>query len=142
MSLVLFFFSSRRRHTRYWRDWSSDVCSSDLALYRLRPADFGEIKHADGVSPAWPLSYNDFEPWYTKAEWLYQVRGVHGEDPTEGHWSKQYPWPPVSHEPRVQQISDALSDGGYHPFHAPCGILLDEADRPVSSCLAFGWCDG
>src|SRR3712207_7136039 len=27
-----FFFSSRRRHTRYWRDWSSDVCSSDLML--------------------------------------------------------------------------------------------------------------
>src|SRR5947209_15912920 len=27
----MFFFSSRRRHTRYWRDWSSDVCSSDLA---------------------------------------------------------------------------------------------------------------
>src|SRR5882757_5845563 len=30
--MVLFFFSSRRRHTRYWRDWSSDVCSSDLRL--------------------------------------------------------------------------------------------------------------
>src|SRR3712207_1347103 len=28
---VFFFFSSRRRHTRYWRDWSSDVCSSDLS---------------------------------------------------------------------------------------------------------------
>src|SRR3712207_8260240 len=28
--LRFFFFSSRRRHTRYWRDWSSDVCSSDL----------------------------------------------------------------------------------------------------------------
>src|SRR3712207_8331735 len=28
--MVVFFFSSRRRHTRYWRDWSSDVCSSDL----------------------------------------------------------------------------------------------------------------
>src|SRR5215203_1899413 len=28
---INFFFSSRRRHTRYWRDWSSDVCSSDLA---------------------------------------------------------------------------------------------------------------
>src|SRR3712207_830890 len=27
---MFFFFSSRRRHTRYWRDWSSDVCSSDL----------------------------------------------------------------------------------------------------------------
>src|SRR5690606_40137106 len=30
MSLCLFFFSSRRRHTRFSRDWSSDVCSSDL----------------------------------------------------------------------------------------------------------------
>src|SRR3712207_6870395 len=30
MSVAVFFFSSRRRHTRYWRDWSSDVCSSDL----------------------------------------------------------------------------------------------------------------
>src|SRR3712207_7808299 len=30
MSFFFFFFSSRRRHTRYWRDWSSDVCSSDL----------------------------------------------------------------------------------------------------------------
>src|SRR3712207_2123215 len=32
----VFFFSSRRRHTRYWRDWSSDVCSSDLALLTSR----------------------------------------------------------------------------------------------------------
>src|SRR6185295_15904025 len=30
-TFVVFFFSSRRRHTRYWRDWSSDVCSSDLS---------------------------------------------------------------------------------------------------------------
>src|SRR3712207_490938 len=30
LDIVFFFFSSRRRHTRYWRDWSSDVCSSDL----------------------------------------------------------------------------------------------------------------
>src|SRR3712207_3608783 len=31
--MFVFFFSSRRRHTRYWRDWSSDVCSSDLDVY-------------------------------------------------------------------------------------------------------------
>src|SRR3712207_1589914 len=30
LHFLFFFFSSRRRHTRYWRDWSSDVCSSDL----------------------------------------------------------------------------------------------------------------
>jgi choline dehydrogenase-like flavoprotein len=112
------------------------------ALYRLRPEDFGELKHADGVSPAWPLSYDDFEPWYTKAEWLYQVHGNHGEDPTEGASSKQYPWPAVSHEPRIQEISDALAAGGYHPFHAPCGILLDEANRPTSQCVRCTWCDG
>ena len=112
------------------------------ALYRLRPGDFGRLRHADGVSPEWPLGYDDFEPWYTKAEWLYQVHGAHGEDPTEGHFSKQYPWPAVSHEPRIQQISDALLAGGYHPFHAPCGILLDEANRPASQCIRCAWCDG
>src|SRR5947209_8143520 len=37
-SLFFFFFSSRRRHTRYWRDWSSDVCSSDLIPKRLDQA--------------------------------------------------------------------------------------------------------
>ena len=74
------------------------------ALYRLRPQDFGELKHVDGISPAWPLTYDDFEPYYTKAEWLYQVHGNHGEDPIEGHWSKQYPWPAISHEPRIQQL--------------------------------------
>ena len=112
------------------------------ALYRLRPQDFGEIKHVDGLSPAWPLSYDDFEPWYTKAEQLYQVRGNAGEDPTEGPRSAPYPWPAVSHEPRIQQIADDLVKGGYHPFHAPCGILLDEAQRSRSTCIRCTWCDG
>ena len=112
------------------------------ALYRLRPQDFGELKHIDGVSPAWPLSYDDFEPFYTKAEWLYQVHGVHGEDPTEGSWSKQYPFPPVSHEPRIQQLSDDLTAAGYHPYHAPCGIMLNESHRAMSTCIRCTWCDG
>ncbi len=112
------------------------------ALYRLRPQDFDELKHVDGVSPAWPLSYDDFEPYYTKAEWLYQVHGEHGADPTEGAWSKQYPWPAVSHEPRIQQLVDDMRAGGYHPFPAPCGILLDEAERARSTCIRCTWCDG
>src|SRR5690606_40016815 len=36
--LILFYFSSRRRHTRFSRDWSSDVCSSDLCVDQLRRA--------------------------------------------------------------------------------------------------------
>ena len=112
------------------------------ALYRLRPGDFGEIRHVDGVSPAWPLSYDDFEPWYSRAEQLYQVHANGGEDPTEGHRSAPYPWPAVSHEGRIQQISDDLEKSGYHPFHAPCGIMLDESDRPRSTCIRCTWCDG
>jgi len=112
------------------------------ALYRLRPGDFGELRHVDGISPAWPLGYDDFEPWYSRAERLYQVHGNGGEDPTEGHRSAPYPWPAVSHEPRIAEISDGLEKGGYHPFHAPCGIMLDEADRPRSACIRCTWCDG
>ena len=112
------------------------------ALYRLRPQDFGELTHVDGVSPAWPVTYEDLEPWYTRAEWLYQVHGEHGEDPTEGPWSKQYPWPAVSHEPRIQQLHDDLTAAGYHPYHAPCGIMLDEAHRAMSTCIRCTWCDG
>ena len=112
------------------------------ALYRLRPQDFGEIHHLDGISPAWPLGYDDFEPWYSQAEWLYQVHGTRDEDPTEGHWSKPYPWPAVSHEARLQEISDALKGKGYHPFSAPVGIMLDEADRARSACIRCAWCDG
>ena len=112
------------------------------ALYRLRPQDFGELRHVDGISPAWPLGYDDFEPWYTRAEWLYQVHGNVGEDPTEGHHSRPYPWPGLSHEPRIQQIADSLAGAGYQPFHAPCGILYDEADRARSTCIRCTWCDG
>ena len=50
--------------------------------------------------------------------------------------------PPVSHEPRIQEITDSLSAAGYHPFSAPCGILLDEADRARSTCIRCTWCDG
>ncbi|MGH9005308.1 MAG: dehydrogenase, partial [Acidimicrobiia bacterium] len=41
------------------------------ALYRLRAEDFGELAHHDGLSPAWPISYTDMEPYYTQAEQLY-----------------------------------------------------------------------
>jgi len=112
------------------------------ALYRLRPADFGEIRFSDGISPAWPLDYGDLEPYYTRAEWLYQVHGDHGEDPTEGPASRQYPWPAVSHEPRIQELADDLAAAGYHPFHAPCGVLLNEDHRAASECIRCAWVDG
>ena len=112
------------------------------ALYRLREEDFGELRHHDGMSPAWPISYDELEPYYTLAEQRYEVHGNHGEDPTDPPASAQYPFPAVSHEPRIQQLSDDLAAAGYHPFHAPCGIRLNEADMPYSACVRCMNCDG
>ena len=103
------------------------------ALYRLRKEDFGELQHHDGTSPAWPISYDEMEPYYLKAEQRYHVHGARGEDPTEPAASGPYPHPAVSHEPRIQALSDALASRGYHPFHAPCGILLDEVNPAYSA---------
>jgi choline dehydrogenase-like flavoprotein len=112
------------------------------ALYRLRAEDFGELRHHDGISPAWPISYDELEPYYTQAEQLYQVHGDRGEDPTEPPASAPYPFPAVSHEPRIQQLSDDLAAAGHHPFHAPCGIMLDEGNMPYSRCVRCPDCDG
>jgi choline dehydrogenase-like flavoprotein len=112
------------------------------ALYRFRAEDFGELRHYDGVSPAWPISYDELEPYYTQAENLYEVHGARGEDPTEPPAGAPYPFPAVSHEPRIQQLADDLAAAGYHPFHAPCGIRLNEANLPYSACVRCQNCDG
>src|ERR687893_624358 len=67
-------------------------------LFRLRERDFEQVSHYGGVSPAWPISYADLEPYYTEAERLYLVHGQAGEDPTEPYRSAPFPHPPVSHE--------------------------------------------
>jgi choline dehydrogenase-like flavoprotein len=112
------------------------------ALYRLRQEDFGEVRHYDGISPAWPIGYAAMEPYYTEAERLYQVHGARGEDPTEPPASAPYPFPAVSHEPRMQQLHDDLVRAGRRPFHSPCGIMLNEANMPQSRCVRCDDCDG
>jgi choline dehydrogenase-like flavoprotein len=112
------------------------------ALFRMREADFGELKHHDGSSPAWPLSYRDFEPYYAEAERLYRVHGARGEDPTEPPASGPFPFPAVSHEPRVQALHDELSLAGLRPFHVPVGVMLDEKDPVNSACIRCATCDG
>jgi choline dehydrogenase-like flavoprotein len=112
------------------------------ALYRLRKEDFSERQHEDGISPAWPISYNELEPYYTQAEQMYHVHGARGEDPTEPPCSAPYPHPPVSHEPRIAKLAEDLARAGYHPFHTPCGIMLDERNMPYSRCVRCIDCDG
>jgi choline dehydrogenase-like flavoprotein len=112
------------------------------ALYRLRKEDFGELKHYDGVSPAWPVSYEEMEPYYTKAEQMYQVHGQRGVDPTEPPCSAPYPVEAVSNEPRIQKLYDDLKKAGYHPFPAPCGVLLNEKNMAFGKCIRCNTCDG
>ncbi|MCB1113346.1 MAG: GMC family oxidoreductase [Chlamydiia bacterium] len=112
------------------------------ALYRLREQDFQELKHYDGPSPAWPVPYEVFEPYYQEAEKLYFVHGERGIDPTEPAYSAPYPYPPVKNEPRIQELYDNLQKAGYKPFPAPCAIMLDEAHKEKSRCIKCKTCDG
>ena len=152
------FLESKYRAKETWYDKDGDTFHPGIqyyvggntkvygaALLRFRLEDFGEVRHYGGISPAWPLNYEDFEPYYTKAEELYHVHGEHGIDPTEGPASEPYLYPPVSHEPRIQELYDDLRRLGHHPFPLPLGILLDEKDGKAlhtSACVRCAAFDG
>lgn len=153
------FVKGKYRAPEFWLDKHGDEFPPEVnyyvggntkfygaALFRLRPEDFGELRHHDGLSPAWPIRYEDLEPYYTEAEHLYKVHGRHGEDPWEGPYSDQYAYPPVEHEPRIQQLSDDLEKRGLHPFHLPIGVDLrqDENGRATRSsvCIRCDRVDG
>jgi len=127
-------------HTNYYVGGNTKFYGA--ALFRMREADFGELRHHGGLSPAWPISYDDVEPYYTLAEQVYQVHGERGEDPTEPHASGPYPFPAVSHEARIQHLSDDLARLGLRPFHVPLGVMLDETNPRTSKCIRCETCDG
>lgn len=108
-------------------------------LQRMREGDFEEVKHQGGISPAWALKYQDFEPYYTEAEKLYQVHGKVEDDPTEPPHSEPYPFAEVAHEPMVQRIGESLTEQGLHPFYLPLGLgdrgRTDAEDTGVSPVL-------
>jgi choline dehydrogenase-like flavoprotein len=127
-------------HTNYYVGGNTKFYGA--ALFRLRKEDFGELRHHGGISPAWPVSYNDLEPYYLAAEHLYHVHGNRNEDPTDPHASGPYPYPAVSHEPRIQQLSDDFARLGLRPFHVPVGVKLDEKNPRASECIRCNTCDG
>lgn len=112
------------------------------ALLRFRTEDFGELRHHGGISPAWPIGYDELEPYYTKAEALYSVHGEHGIDPTGPPVSAPLPHPPISHEPRIQELFEDFTRLGCRPFPLPMGIRLNEQQRQLSPCIRCETCDG
>jgi choline dehydrogenase-like flavoprotein len=124
------------------------------AMFRMRSEDFGVIHHKGGISPAWPISYSDLEPYYCRAEELFHVHGDLGTappvsggfgssfDPTEPFHSKKYPYPALANEPRMQAIEDAVRRLGIHTFPIPLGLKRNEADPLASKCIRCDTCDG
>lgn len=124
------------------------------AMFRMRAEDFGVIQHKGGISPAWPISYSDLEPYYTRAEELFHVHGDLGDapsvagghgssfDPTEPYHSKKYPYPAFSNEPRMQSIERAVRSLGVNTFPIPLGLKLNESDPVASKCVRCDTCDG
>ncbi len=123
------------------------------AMFRMRAEDFGVIQHKGGISPAWPITYADMEPYYTKAEELYHVHGDLGTapwipggygssfDPTEPFHSKRYPYPALSNEPHMQSIEDDVRKLGINTFPMPLGLKRNDTDPLASKCIRCDTCD-
>jgi len=107
------------------------------AMFRLRERDFMALEHEDGVSPAWPISYADLEPWYAQAEHIFGVRGTAGIDPTEPPRSAPYEHLPIPHEPVLAAIAQELEKQGLHPFPMPAAVDFGAGGR----CVRCGTCD-
>lgn len=106
-------------------------------LMRFRERDFEAVSHQDGLSPAWPLTYADFEPYYTAAEKLYQVHGDAAADPTEPAHSDAYPFSAAAHEPLMEPIVGALTEQGLHPLPLPLSLTRQQ-DDPTGDSEVFG----
>ncbi len=94
-------------------------------MLRYREQDFASIEHAGGATPGWPIAYAELEPWYGRAERLFQVRGIAGEDPTEPARSTPYPHGPVPDEPAIALVRERLRAQGVQPFSLPLAIDID-----------------
>jgi choline dehydrogenase-like flavoprotein len=125
-----------RPHAQYYVGGNTKFYGA--ILFRLRERDFGEVHHYGGVSPAWPIDYAAMEPYYTEAEKLYLVHGQAGEDPSEPPRSGPFPYPAVSHEPRIQQLHDDFARTGHH--RSTCRSAwtsTSRTPRPAAACAAI-----
>ncbi|MEI7743818.1 MAG: GMC family oxidoreductase [Chloroflexota bacterium] len=119
----------------YWVGGNTRLYGASMP--RLRERDFGALEHIDGTSPAWPVSYADMAPWYDRAEELFHVHGLRGEDPTDPP-AGPFPFAPVEHEPVIEQLSESLKAQGLHPAHLPLAVDLQEGGK----CIRCKTCDG
>jgi choline dehydrogenase-like flavoprotein len=103
-------------------------------LLRYRTRDFRPIAYREGATPGWPFNYDELEPWYTRAEKLYRVRGALGFDESEPPHSEPFPFAPVPDEPAIARVRERIKGVGLHPFPLPLGLdihrWLERAKTP------------
>ena len=107
-------------------------------MIRFRERDFEDVEHFDGVSPAWPISYTDLEPYYNTAEQLFHTMGEYGVDPTDPPRSKPYPFPGVQSDPPMAKLVDKLRQQGLKPYSQHAAIHMP----PDGNCSRCDTCDG
>jgi choline dehydrogenase-like flavoprotein len=94
-------------------------------LLRYRAQDFEPTAYRGGTTAGWPFAYDELEPWYTRAEQLYRVRGAATFDRTEPPHSEPYPFGPVPDEPAIAKVRERMTRVGLNPFPLPLGLDLD-----------------
>ena len=122
----------------FWYGVGGNTKVYGAALPRLRREDFGVLETEDGVSPAWPITYEELEPYYAEAERIFKVHGEMGADPIEPPRSGPYPFPAVAHEPVIAELAESFRDQGLKPYPLQLGIDL----RPGGTCIRCKTCDG
>ena len=127
-------------NTNYWVGGNTTFYGA--ALMRFKKRDFEAVQHADGVSPAWPLAYTDYAPYYEKAEKLWRVHGERGIDPNDLPDDPPYPYPPLMDDPGVAKLKKHFQDIGWHPSPLPLGVNRDDSNPQTSHCVRCTTCGG
>ena len=112
-------------------------------FWRMRPSDFNEASRL-GVPAAsalvdWPITYEELEPYYTKAEWEIGVSGEPG--PFDAPRSRPYPMPPLPNKSSGVIFERAARRLGWHPQPAPLAIN-SQPWRGRPACIHCGFCHG
>lgn len=110
------------------------------AMYRLREMDFQAVEMENGVSPAWPISYADLEPYYGEAERLFRVHGSSVNDASEPPRSTPWPHEPIPHQGAARELVDRITERAQVPVsHIPRAIDYDPANG--GKCVLCRHCD-
>jgi choline dehydrogenase-like flavoprotein len=112
--------------------------------WRFHPEDFRERSLLGSIAGAdlrdWPISYDDLEPYYTKAEWDLGISGLGGSNPFDGPRSRPYPLPPMPVKSSGVLFERAAKKLGLHPFPAPLAVL-SQPYRGRAACVHCGFCE-